>query len=94
MIFSCTCLGREILQAVLLRSIEVAALVLRHPDAPGPGGGGGGRVDINGEGHTGGTGGDEHVLPGVVAADYWGRTMGERQSWNKSKVLVLNYKIF
>ena len=64
-----------VLQAVLLGDDEVVvpALVLSHLDVPGPGGGGGGRVDINGDGHTGGAGGDEHVLPGVVAADYWGR---------------------
>ena len=64
-----------VLQAVLLGDDEVVvpALVLSHLDVPGPGGGGGGRVDINVDGHTGGTGGDEHVLPGVVAADYWGR---------------------
>ena len=64
-----------VLQAVLLGDDEVVvpALVLSHLDVPGPAGGGGGRVDINGDGHTGGAGGDEHVLPGVVAADYWGR---------------------
>ena len=68
-----TCLSCVILETVLLRSHEVPALVLSHLDVPGPGGGGGGRVDINGDGHTGGAGGDKHVLPGVVAADYWGR---------------------
>ena len=62
-----------VLQTVLLWSHPVAALVLSHLDVPGPAGGGGGRVDINGDCHTGGAGGDEHVLPGVVAADYWGR---------------------
>ena len=62
-----------VLQAVLLGDDEVVvpALVLSHLDAPGPGGGGGGRVDINVDGHTGGTGGNPHVLPGVVAADDW-----------------------
>ena len=63
-----------ILQAVLLRYLQVVlpALVLRHPDVPRPAGGGGRRVDVYGDGHTGGTGGNPHVLPGVVAADYWG----------------------
>ena len=58
-----------ILQTVLLRSPEVAALVLGHLDVPGPGGGGGEGVDVQGDGHTGGTGGDPHVLPSVVATD-------------------------
>ena len=63
-----------ILQAVLLRYLQVVlpALVLRHPDVPRPAGGGGRRVDVYSDGHTGGTGGNPHVLPGVVAADYWG----------------------
>ena len=61
-----------ILETVLLRSHEVAALVLSHLDVPVPGGGGGGGVDVEGEGHTGVTGRYPHVLPGVVAADYWG----------------------
>ena len=66
-----TCLGRVILEAVLLGYLEVVvpALVLRHLDVPGPGGGGGGGVDVEGDGHTGGAGWDPHVLPGVVAAD-------------------------
>ena len=58
-----------ILQAVLLRSDETPTLVLSDSDVPGPGGGGGGGVDIYGGGHTGVTGGHEHVLPGVVATD-------------------------
>ena len=62
-----------ILEAVLLRSPEVAALVLRHLDVPGPGGRGGGGVDVEGDGDTGVTGWDPHVLPGVVATDDRGR---------------------
>ena len=64
-----------ILEAVLLRYLEVVvpALVLRHLDVPGPGGGGGGGVDVEGDGHTGGAGGHPHVLPGVVATDDRGR---------------------
>ena len=48
-----------VLQAVLLGDDEVVvpALVLRHLDVPRPRGGGGGRVDVEGDGHTGGTGG-------------------------------------
>ena len=61
-----------VLEAVLFGSHHVPALVLRHLDVPRPRGGGGGRVDVEGDGHTGGTGGNPHVLPGVVAADYWG----------------------
>ena len=70
-----TCLGRVILEAVLLRYLEIVvpALVLRHLDVPGPGGGGGGGVDVQGDGHTGGAGRHPHVLPGVVATDDgWG----------------------
>ena len=58
-----------ILETVLLRSHEVPTLVLSHLDVPGPGGGGGGRVDVDVDGHTVVTGGDPHVLPGVVATD-------------------------
>ena len=60
-----------ILQAVLLGDDEVVipALVLGHLDVPGPGGGGGGGVDVQGDGHTCGTGRHPHVLPGVVATD-------------------------
>ena len=60
-----------VLETVLRRSHEVAALVLRHLDVPGPGGGGGGGVDVQVDGHTGGTGRHPHVLPGVVATDHW-----------------------
>ena len=35
-----------ILETVLLRSHEVATLVLCDSDVPGPGGGGGGGVDV------------------------------------------------
>ena len=58
-----------ILQAILLRSPEVATLILSDLDVPGPGWGGGGGVDVQGDGDTGVTGGHPHVLPGVVAAD-------------------------
>ena len=60
-----------VLETVLLRSHEVAALVLSHLDVPLPGGGGGGGVDVQGEGHTGVTGRYPHMLPGVVATDNW-----------------------
>ena len=69
-----------ILQTVLLRSPEVAALVLGHLDVPGPGGGGGEGVDVQGDGHTGGAGGHPHVLPGVVATD--DRRGGEPRNTN------------
>ena len=64
-----------ILQAVLLRSHQVATLVLSHPDVPGPGGGGGGSVNVQGDRHAGVTGGHPHVLSSVVATD--GRWGGE-----------------
>ena len=69
-----TCSGGVILKTALLRSHEVAALVLSHLDVPRPGGGGGGGVDVQGEGHTGVTGWNPHVLASVVATDYrwWG----------------------
>ena len=64
-----------VLQAVLLGDDEVVvpALVLSHLDVPGPGGGGGGGVDVDVDGHTVVTGGDPHVLSGVVATDDWRR---------------------
>ena len=64
-----TCSGGVILETVLLRSHEVATLVLGHLDAPGPGDGGGGGIEGQCDGHTGGTGGHPHVLPGIVATD-------------------------
>ena len=67
-----------VLETVLLRSHEVATLVLSHPDVPLPGGGGGGGVDVQVDGHTGGTGRHPHVLPSVVATDDWGS--GEARS--------------
>ena len=60
-----------ILETVFLRSHEVPTLVLSHLDVPGPGGGGGGRVDVDVDGHARVTGGDPHVLSGVVATDDW-----------------------
>ena len=71
-----TCGSGVILETVLLRSHEVAALVLSDSDVPGPGGGGGGGVDVQADGDTGLTGGDKHVLPGVVATDdgWWVET--------------------
>ena len=59
-----------ILETILLRSHEVATLVLSHSDGPGPGGGGGGGVDVDVDGHTVVTGGHPHVLASVVATDY------------------------
>ena len=41
-----TCRRGVILETVLLRSHEVATLVLSDSDVPGPGGGGGGGVNI------------------------------------------------
>lgn len=61
-----------VLETVLLRGVEVAALILCHSDAPFPGGRGGGGVDVQGDGDTGVTGWDPHVLPSVVATDCWG----------------------
>ena len=58
-----------ILETVLLRSHEVAAIVLSHLDGPFPGGGGDGGVDVEGDGDAGGAGGDVHVLAGVVSTD-------------------------
>ena len=58
-----------VLETILLRSHEVPTLVLSHFDVPGPGGGGGGGVDVQGDRHTGVTGGHPHVLSGVVAAN-------------------------
>ena len=61
------------MKTVLLRSSEVATLVLTDFDVPGPGGARGCSVNIYIDGHTGVTGGHPHVLPGVVATDYgWG----------------------
>ena len=57
-----------ILQTVLLRSLLIPALKLRHLDLPVPGGGGPG-VDVQCDGDAGGAGGDVHVLARVVAAD-------------------------
>ena len=68
-IFIQTCSCCVILETVLLRSHEVPTLVLSHLDVPGPGGGGGGRVDVDVDGHARVTGGDPHVLSGVVATD-------------------------
>ena len=66
-----------VLQTVLLRSHQVSTLELSDFDIPGPGGGGAGRVDVEADGDTGITGGDKHVLPGVVAADHrWGGVPG------------------
>ena len=64
-----TCGGGVVLQTLLLRSHEVATLVLRHLHVPGPGGGGDGGVDVQCDGHTGVAGRHPHVLPGVVATD-------------------------
>ena len=61
-----------VLETVLLRGVEVATLILGHSDAPFPGGGGGGGVDVKGDGDTGITGRHPHVLPRVVATNYWG----------------------
>ena len=58
-----------ILQAVLFWSPEVSAVVLSDSDVPGPGDGAGGGVDVQGDRHTGVTGGHPHVLSGVVAAN-------------------------
>ena len=68
-----TCLGSVVLQAVLLWYLEVVipTLVLSDSDVPGPGEGGGGGVDVDVDGHTAGTDGHPHVLPGVVATDDW-----------------------
>ena len=60
-----------ILETVLLRSHEVATLVLSDNNVPGPGGGGGGSVDVQRDGYAGVTGGHPHVLPSVVATDDW-----------------------
>ena len=60
-----------ILETVLLRSHETATLVLSDSDVPFPGGGGGGDVDVQGDRHTGVTGGHPHVLAGIVATNYW-----------------------
>ena len=70
-IFIQTCSCCVILETVLLRSHEVPTLVLSHLDVPGPGGGGGGRVDVDVDGHARVTGGDPHVLSGIVATDDW-----------------------
>ena len=58
-----------ILEAVLLWSHHIAALVLSHLDLPLPGGGGGQSVDINVDLVTLGGGRDEHVLASIVATD-------------------------
>ena len=58
-----------ILEAVLLWSHHVAALVLSYLYLPLPGGGGGQSVDINVDLVTLGGGRDEHVLASIVAAD-------------------------
>ena len=63
------CLSGVILQTFLLRSHEVATLVLSHLDVPLPGGGGDGGVDVEVDGHTGVAGRHPHVLPGVEATD-------------------------
>ena len=60
--------GSVVLQTVLLRGVEVPALVLSHLNLPVPGGRSPG-VDVEGDGDTGGTGGDVHVLAGVVSTD-------------------------
>ena len=70
-----TCLSGVILQAVLLRDIEVvgATLVLTDSDVPGPGGGRVSGVDVNGDCHTGWTDRHPHMLSGIVATDgRWG----------------------
>ena len=59
------------MEAVLLRSHHVAALVLSHLDLPLPGGGGGQSVDVNVDLITLSGGGDEHVLASIVATNGW-----------------------
>ena len=58
-----------ILEAVLLWSHHIAALVLSYLYLPLPGGGGGQSVDINVDLVTLGGGRDEHVLASIVATD-------------------------
>ena len=58
-----------ILEAILLRSHHVAALVLSHLDLPLPGGGGGAGVDVDVDLIALRRGGDEHVLASVVSTD-------------------------
>ena len=58
-----------ILETVLLRHHQVAALVLGHLDLPLPGGRGAPSVDVDVDLVTLGRGGHPHVLPSVGAAD-------------------------
>ena len=69
-----TCLGGEILEAVLLRDnkVVIPTLVLSDSDVPLPGGGGISGVHVYRDGHTGWTDRHPHVLPSVVATDDWG----------------------
>ena len=56
------------METFFLRSVEVPALVLSDLDLPVPRHGGPG-VDVEGDGDTGGTGGDVHVLTGVISTN-------------------------
>ena len=60
-----------ILETVLLRSHEVATLVLSDSDVPLPGGGGISRVHVYRDGDTGWTDRHPHVLSSVVTTDDW-----------------------
>ena len=66
---STTCRSSVILEAVLVWSHHVPALVLRHLDLPLPGGGRGARVYVDVDGVAGVGGGHPHVLSSVVATD-------------------------
>ena len=60
-----------ILETVLLRHHQVAALELGHLDLPLPGGGGGPGVDVDVDLVAGVGGRHPHVLASVVATDGW-----------------------
>ena len=62
--------ARVVLEAARGRQEGVAALDLRHLDAPGPGGGGVRRPDVGGDGMAGGGGRQVHVLAGQGAAHH------------------------
>ena len=76
-----------VLQAVFLWSIQVPALVLGHLDLPLPGDGGDG-VYVDGDGDTGGTHGDKHVLPSIIATDDGG--WGEPGHSDCGRVLLID----
>ena len=76
-----------ILETVLLRSPQIATLILSDFDGPGPGDGAGAGVDVDVDGHTAWADGHPHVLPGVVATDDWWGGEPRNIDWQENESL-------